>query len=109
MKAKFKRMRNRSLKFFALDVTQDYQAMDKYQESPYRRLPNFVLFPAYHKTTHQHKFEPDQGNDNALAMGEFILKHADVKFSLNNMYFRQEKKNKSKDVPLDLGKKADGV
>ena len=49
-KSRFKRMRNRSVRFYAVDLNTDY-GIRQIPEDTHSNFPELLLIPAYHKAT----------------------------------------------------------
>lgn len=80
-KQRFKRMRNRSVRFFSIDMNTQY-SLDL--GITHTKMPYMLVYPAFHKTTQVYKYT---GGPNAIEMAKFIHKHAEIKFELKDKFF----------------------
>lgn len=82
-KTRFKRLRNRSVRFYSVDLNTD-------SKLPYlsaAKFPAMMLFPAYNKEKSQFVFESAL---DSIVMAKWIHKHADIKFDLREeTYFKK--------------------
>ena len=80
-KSRFKKMRNRSVRFFAIDLNTDFGVnLGMTTEA----LPVMLVYPAYHKTTAVYQYS---GKVDGIAMAKFIHSKVDLKFELKDQFF----------------------
>ena len=80
MKTRFKRMRNRSVRFFAIDINTNFGLVQS-------TGIGFLLYPAFEK-----KPKIFDGDLDFLSMAEFIQKNSETKFSLKEPFFNRKEK-----------------
>lgn len=93
-------MRNRSIRFYAVDLNQDFGinfGVDAHS------FPALIFYPAYHKATNAVKYSNDI---NGIKMAKFIHQNADIKFELKKKFFTPPKDPMDGAVMMDIG--ADG-
>lgn len=95
-KTQYKRLRNRSVRFYAVDMNTD----SKLPFLQTLKFPGLILFPAYHKQSSQFVFE--QKVESRL-IAKWIHKHADIKFDLKeDVYFKE--KTQGQESAMKMGK-----
>ena len=75
MKTRFKRMRNRSVRFYAIDINTNFGLV------PSTGI-GFLIYPAFNKQP-----KVFDGILDFLSMAEFIHKNSETKFSLKEPFF----------------------
>ena len=86
-KTRFKRMKNRSVKFFAIDINANAGVQGIGIDTEYS-FPNMFLYPAHGKGISMYRYD---GDADFLSMAEFIHKNSDTKFDLKIQYFLRER------------------
>lgn len=87
-KTRFKRMRNRSVRFYSIDMNREY--MTNLGTSA-ASIPFIVMYPSFHKDQ-AHRYTQ---NIDAISLANFIQKTADISFVLKELYFRKEDQDQS--------------
>ena len=84
-KNRFKKMRNRSVRFYVTDVNTNVGLELRVKQDT---VPLMVVYPAFHKKASVYQYT---GEVDGIEMAKFIHLKADIKFELKEQYFTPPK------------------
>lgn len=95
-KKRFKKMRHRGIRFFAVDINQ--QPNINFGTST-QAVPLILFYPAFQKSITVHRYV---GDVDSISMSKFLHKKADIKFEMKETYFKPAKSPFGDQVTMEM-------